>query len=242
MVWSKWDMGWPWIGLGGALVMLVLMFGTDVARSRPAVSRWWDPVWLAWLTVPMYFLHVFEEYSHDLLGRVYFIAGGVCAAQGYPPYPDCPIPTLHWPVVNITLCWVVAPLAAWLSRRNLVVGLTYYGLILFNGVLHAVTVVVQGSDAYPGVVTGVLLFIPISLWVIYVCLKSCALNAKALAVSFAGGILGHIGLFMAYVTFNATKSAPAMLAADIACMFVPLLVAGLGSKFLGSQATRPLAA
>jgi Protein of unknown function with HXXEE motif len=242
MVWSKWDLGWPWMGLGAAVVILVLMFATNEMRSRAAVSRWWDPVWLSWLAVPMYLLHVFEEYSHDVFGRVYFIAGQVCIAQGYPPYPDCPIPTLHWPLVNIALVWVAAPLAAYLSRRNIVIGLTFYGFILFNGMLHVVTALVQGSDAYPGVVTGVLLFIPISLWVIYVCLKSGVMNAKALAVSYAGGIAGHIVLALTYLVFNVTGSAPAMLMADIACVSLPFLIAGVGSKLVGSQATRPLPA
>ena len=161
MVWSKWDLGWPWMGLGAAVVFLVLMFATNLMRSRQIGSRWWDLVWLSWLTVPLYLLHVFEEYSHDVLGRVYFIADNVCHAQGYPVYPDCPIPTIHFPLVNIALVWVAAPIAAWLSRRNIVVGLTFYGLILFNGILHVVTALIVGSDAYPGMVTGSLLFVPI---------------------------------------------------------------------------------
>ena len=78
--------------------------------------------------------------------------------------------------------------------------------------------------------------------VIYVCLRSGVMNAKAVAVSYAGGIAGHIVLALTYFVFNATGSAPAMLAADIACVSVPFLVAGVGSKLLGAQATRPIAA
>ena len=221
------------MGLGAALPILVLMFATNVMRSRTDISRWWDPVWLSWLAVPIYLLHVFEEYSHDVFGRVYFIVGNVCKAQGYLPYPDCPIPTLHWPFVNIALVWVAAPIAAYLSRRNKVIGFTFYGFILFNGILHVATALVQGSDAYPGVVTGVLLFIPSSLWVIYVCLKSGVLNAKALAISYAGGIAGHIGLALTYVAFNATGSSAVMLIADVLCVSLPFLIASVGSKVFG---------
>jgi hypothetical protein len=230
------------MGLGAGIVFLVLLFGTNIMRSSTSGSRWWDPVWLAWLTVPMYLLHVFEEYAHDVFGRVYLIADDVCKGQGYPPYPDCPIPTAHFPLVNIALVWVAAPLAAWLSRRNIVIGLTFYGLILFNGVLHIVTALLQGSDAYPGVVTGVLLFIPISLWVIYVCLKSGVMNAKAVAVAFAGGIVGHILLVVAYSIFKVTGSASALYAFDIACVTLPFLIAGYGSKLLGPRAYRSVAA
>ena len=68
---SKFDLGWPWMGLGGAVVLLVLMFGTDIMRSRTSGSRWWDPLWLAWLVVPMYLLHQFGEYAlhYDVANR-----------------------------------------------------------------------------------------------------------------------------------------------------------------------------
>jgi hypothetical protein len=92
------------------------------------------------------------------------------------------------------------------------------------------------------VVTGVLLFIPISFWVIYVCLRSGVMNGKAVAVAFAGGIVGHIVLGIAYLVFNVTQSAAAMYAFDIACVSVPFLVAGFGSKLLGPQAYRSFAA
>jgi len=240
MVWSKWDLGWPWMGLGAAVVFLVLMFATNLMRSRQIGSRWSDLVWLSWLTVPLYLLHVFEEYSHDVLGRVYFIADNVCHAQGYPAYPDCPIPTIHFPLVNIALVWVAAPIAAWLSRRNIVVGLTFYGLILFNGILHVVTALIVGSDAYPGMVTGSLLFVPICVWVIYAALKSGAMSAKAIAVSLAGGIVGHIVLGLSYLVFKLTGSAAVMLTMDVACVLVPFLVAGVGSKLLGPHAVKAL--
>jgi len=136
--------------------------------------------------------------------------------------------------VNIALVWVAAPIAAWLSRRNLVIGLTFYGLILFNGVLHVVTARVVGSDAYPGMVTGSLLFIPISFWVIYVCIKS-AMSAKAVAVSFAGGIVGHIVLGLSYLIFKLTGSAAVMFAMDVGTVFVPFVIAGVGSRFVVPQ-------
>ena len=87
-------------------------------------------------------------------------------------------------------------------------------------------------------VTGVLLFIPISFWVIYVCLKSGVLNAKQVAVSYAGGIAGHILLGLTYMVFKLTGSATIMLAADIAVVCLPFLVAGMGSRFLGTGAIR----
>ena len=73
-------------------------------------------------------------------------------------------------------------------------------------------------------------------------LKSGAMSAKAIAVSFAGGIVGHIVLALSYLAFKLTGSAAVMLTMDVACVLVPFLVAGVGSQLLGPQAVRPLAA
>ena len=68
------------------------------------------------------------------------------------------------------------------------------------------------------------------------------MSAKAIAVSLAGGIVGHIVLGLSYLVFKLTGSAAVMLTMDVACVLVPFLVAGVGSKLLGPQAVRPLEA
>jgi hypothetical protein len=38
---------WPFIGVGGAIVMVAILLMTDTFRGNTRVSRWRDPVWLA---------------------------------------------------------------------------------------------------------------------------------------------------------------------------------------------------
>jgi hypothetical protein len=102
----------------GAIVLIAILLTTDTFRSNTTVSRWRDLVWLAWLAVPLYLLHQFEEYSLPTLGLDYSIQNMIAQKLGYPPYPDCPIPLAFYPVVNIALMWFGSPLAAYLSRRN----------------------------------------------------------------------------------------------------------------------------
>ena len=64
---------WPFIGVGGAIVMVAILLTTDTFRGSTTVSRWRDPVWLAWLAVPLYWVHQFEEYSLPVLGFDYSI-------------------------------------------------------------------------------------------------------------------------------------------------------------------------
>ena len=39
---------WPWMGLGAAVVVLILLFFTDWLRGDTTKSRWKDPFWLGW--------------------------------------------------------------------------------------------------------------------------------------------------------------------------------------------------
>jgi hypothetical protein len=231
MVWSRFDFGWPWFCLGGAVVLFAVMFYTNAARGERNVSRWRDPVWLAWLVVPMLMVHMFEEYGFDLLGRTYFLPDTVCRNLGYPSYPDCPIPIAHYPLVNLGIAWVSAPLAAGLARQNLVIGLSWYGLLLFNGVLHTVATLVGGLEVSGGVVTGALLFIPAFCWMVYVVLTSGVMSGKALAVSVSGGIIAHLLLAAVYALQKAgVYGATGVLVFDVVVIASPLLVGGAGSK------------
>jgi uncharacterized protein with HXXEE motif len=233
MIWSNWHLGWPWLCLGGGLVLFAVMFGTNALRGHTTGSRWWDPVWLAWLTVPMLMVHMFEEYGFDVLGRTYDLPDMLCKNLGYVPYPDCPIPIAHYPLVNLGIAWVSAPLAAWLARRNLVIGLSWYGLLIFNGTLHVGATIATGAADAGGALTGGLLFIPSFFWMIYVVLRSHAMSGKALAVSISGGIIAHVLLAAVYGGQKAgVYGATGVLVFDVVVIATPILVGWLGSKLL----------
>ena len=239
MVWSNWHLGWPWLCLGGGLVLFAVLLCTNAARSNPSVSRWWDPVWLAWLTVPMLMVHMFEEYGFDVLGRTYDLPDMLCKNLGYVPYPDCPIPIAHYPLVNLGIAWVSAPLAALLARRNLVIGLSWYGLLIFNGTLHVVTTIATGAAGAGGVLTGGLLFIPSFFWMVYVVLKSHAMPGKALALSVSGGIIAHLLLAAVYGGQKAGLfGATGVLVFDVVVIATPILVGWVGSKLVGPFAAK----
>ena len=178
---------WPFIGLGGAIVMVAILLMTDTFRGNTTVSRWRDPVWLAWLAVPLYWVHQFEEYSLPVLGFDYSIQEMICKNIGFPPYPDCPIPLAFYPVVNIALMWFGAPLAAYLCRRNVLIGLSFWGLLFANGLRahrggrrgRALTTPAYGARAF--------LFVPLSLWVIYACAIRGPYSGKVVGVAFAAG-------------------------------------------------------
>lgn len=74
-----------------------------------------------------------------------------------PPYPDCPIPPLYFVSVNVTAFWVMASIAALLSRRHPLVGFSIYSIIMINIVFHVMPLLTGGGyDA--GTLTALIVF------------------------------------------------------------------------------------
>jgi len=237
MVWSNWHLGWPWLCLDGGLALFAVMLLTNAMRSNTAVARWWDPVWLAWLAVPLLMVHMFEEYAFDILGRTYDLPDMVCKNLGYAPHPACPIPIAHYPLVNLGIAWVSAPLAAILARRNLVIGLSWYGLLVANGMLHVGATIAMGLEGGGGVLTGGLLFIPAFAWMSYAVLKSGAPSGKALALSVSGGFIAHLLLAAVYGGQKAgVYGATGVLVFDVVVIATPILFGWFASRFVGEDA------
>ena len=190
---------WPWIGLGAALVLALLLFATNKLRSTERVGRWYDPVWLAWLAVPVYLLHIFEEYgAHVTDGQfdlvLMFQKMGIDEMFGG-------LPLFFFPYINITAMWVFAPIAALCARKNPAVGLSFYGFMAVNALTHIGSTAVLGGDilANPGNVTGIFLFVPLAIWVYHVCVRGSFMDGRGLAACILGGVLGHMLLFSIYI-------------------------------------------
>jgi hypothetical protein len=58
-VWEWFEWYWSSIGLGAAIILILILFFTNVFRDQFGVSRWRDPGWLAWLMTVAYLLHNF---------------------------------------------------------------------------------------------------------------------------------------------------------------------------------------
>lgn len=189
---------WPWMGLGMAVIMLFLLFGTNLFRSGKE-SRWLDPQWLAWIAMPAYLIHQFEEYACNRADDGYVIINQVFAnTQGVLDLTNLPL--AYFPEVNIALVWIGVPLSAFLCRWNPVVGLAPYGFILVNGLMHCLGSLsgAMPIDANPGFWTGTFIFLPLLAIVVYAALKTKFMSGGALAVALVAGALAHIVLGAAY--------------------------------------------
>lgn len=186
------DFAFPWIGLVGALVLLALLFGTELLRNDPALSRWRDLVWLSWMAVVVYLLHNVEEYGVDLLGQSHAFPAALCANLGFSTLAECPVRPSFFLAVNIPLFWIVGPIAALLSRHHPLVGLALYSVIFTNGLVHVLAAILTGEPYNPGLLTAAVLFLPLSAWVAYACFGRNGLSYKAMAFLIVCGIVLHV--------------------------------------------------
>ncbi len=232
------DLNFPWIGAGAAAVVQVLLFSTNRLRSDLNQARWRDLSWLSWLAVAIYLIHNVEEYGVDLLRRFHAFPDTMCATLGQPHYPLCPIPAPFYLAVNLPLFWVVVPVAALLSRRHPILGLSIYGVIFVNALTHLGAFARAGYN--PGSLTALLLFLPISLWVAEVCFGKQGLPYGGLAFVVAEGILLHAVLIGSTMLFlRGVIGRAALIGIQIVNALLFFVFAWIAEKWRSGIFTRP---
>ncbi len=176
---------WMWVGLGAAIVLSILLFFTDYLRYDQTKSRWRDPQWLAWMGVIIYMFHNAEEYGVDFTGThlsfVHLMRGMFGDVISDWAFLGC----------NLPLIWGVGPLIAYLCRKKDRKGMSTAMAIfaLFNGVSHLGQSLLIGYN--PGLITGVVIFLPFALWVIYNIYEKKRLPWKHLGLTFFAALLYH---------------------------------------------------
>jgi hypothetical protein len=185
------DLVWPWIGLVGAAVLLVVLLATPWLRSDLSRERRQDPTWLGFLAVAAYLVHQVEEYGVALNGVPHAFPDELCGVLGQPAYPACAIPPAFYLAVNLALVWIAAPVAALLARRLPALGLVLWGVIAVNAMVHiAPAVALRRYDA--GLLTATVVFLPLALWsLLGVTAKDGPLRRSVLLPVIGAGALMH---------------------------------------------------
>lgn len=189
---------WPYAGVVAAVVLIgYLAIGK---RRQGAPPRWRDPQWVLAFLWPMYLLHQFEEHGVDALGRRYAFLGDLCRNLGYEG-GTCPADPAFIFAVNVVGCQIAFAISWFSRRRRPLVAACAWGIPIVNAVAHIGGAVVH--RAYnPGLVTSVVLFIPLSAWMLATVLRSRAIAPGDVIRIVALGIVVHVVL-MASLLFRA---------------------------------------
>ncbi len=209
---------WPWIGLGGAAVILILLFGTDFLRKDMDKSRWRDGAWLAWLSTTAYLLHNVEEYGIDLFGNLHQFPNTMVEMMNTNP------PEAFYMAINLSMFWVASPIAAKLARKHPLVATGMACEELINALSH-IAPVVGGTGYAAGALTACIIFLPVSLWTFYACFGKGKLSYKGLAANVVIAIVNHLILMLTIKLHAAgAVNTPVLVIMEIvnACLAVAL--------------------
>lgn len=190
---------WPWIGIGAAGLLLILLC-TNILRSDRTVTRWGDMVWLTWAGTFAYLVHQFEEHGIDVMDQAYAFRGFLCANVGYPDPNACPVPFSFITAVNVAAVWIVGPLSALLAARWPVIGLSFFAIPAVNLFAHAGPAVLSGHYN-PGLLTALVLFLPLCLIVFATAVSRYNLGLRAIMATLFAGVVLHLVLMTSLVAF-----------------------------------------
>lgn len=186
---------WPYFGLALAATLLAIAW-----RAPVTGPRWHDPVFVLRLLWPMYLVHQFEEHGVDLLGRPYAFLGELCATLGRPALADCPADPAFIFSVNVVACWVAFAMPLVWARRRPLLAAFGWSIPLVNGATHIASSLVRGGYN-PGVLTSVVLFLPLCAWMVKVLRARGILHTAQLPFLVAAGVAVHavlIGSLLAH--------------------------------------------
>ncbi len=182
-------------------MLLVLLLATDIFRSDLAVSRWRDPVWLAWLAPAAYMLHQTEEYGIDLLGQTFAFPNQVCTTFGQLPYPDCNVPPSVFVAINIPVIWITGLIGGLLFRRHPLFGLAIYGVAFVNSLSHIGMFAATGAYN-PGLLTAFLILLPVSIWAGYAMARDSRIGKAGIGGHLAVGVVVNGLLLLCLAAFS----------------------------------------
>ena len=145
-------------------------------------------------------MHQFEEHGIDVNGAEYAFREFLCAFFGFVDLKSCPLPPSVITAVNVSAVWLLGPAAALLGRRWPLVALSFFSIPSVNFVAHVASAVADGVYN-PGVLTAIVLFLPLSLWAFYVAMARYHLGWRAVIATILAGIVLHGVLIASLLAF-----------------------------------------
>lgn len=163
-----------WVYGGTLAAFLLLAFAPFACAGRPPAF------WLAYLGLPAYMLHQYEEHDDDRFRRfVNALMGGEALSRV----------EVFW--INILGVWVVLGAAVWLTALAPGWALLAGWMLVVNGLAH----LGQGlamRRGNPGLVTALLLLLPLGLATLLAAWPAASPAARLLAPAAAVAVHGAI--------------------------------------------------
>ncbi|MEM9373826.1 MAG: HXXEE domain-containing protein [Planctomycetota bacterium] len=231
-----------WMKVGLFLSPLVVFFAVInlgvMVEGRGIRARGMSAAMLA-----AYLVHQSEEHWVDLLGRSYplyeLFNSRIAASFGDEHYGAFSEYAIFF--VNTSLVWLVGLLAIWLAPARALPVAAMAGVVLVNGLAHGVQAVLARSYN-PGLLTGLLIFVPLGAIVFRSLRRTGRLSAAGVLVGVTWGVIAHALLFAGVLAANVFEIIPAFVyyAALVVWAILPSAWPGAGVSVRGGvPASRP---
>ena len=215
---------WMKIGTFAAPMLVFMAFTTRAAGAGPMLA---DVKLIATAMAAAYMMHQFEEHWVDLYGRLYPLQAHLnqlMATLFGPDSAEAMTPEALF-FINTSVVWLIAFLAIWCAPRHVFPAVAMAGVLLVNGTGHTVIAVVSGAYN-PGLVTSLVLFLPLSLVFYRHGLRSGIVRPIVIAGAIGWAVLAHVILFGGLLAANVHGIIPVSVyyAMLIAWAIVPIFV------------------
>ncbi|MEO0509260.1 MAG: HXXEE domain-containing protein [Verrucomicrobiota bacterium] len=149
-----------------------------------------------------YIVHQFEEHWVDLFGNHYafrpYLNSLLTERFGFENETGGPLSDAGVFVINTSLVWLVAALAIWRAPGHAFPALCLASIVVVNAVSHlGAAILTLGYN--PGLLTTVLLFIPLGLSAYIWSLRSGSCKPREVAASLIWGLLGHVVMIVGMI-------------------------------------------
>jgi hypothetical protein len=168
---------WMYAGLVAAVFLLAVLPVVSAGLNRPLIA--------VYLLLPVYMLHQVEEHHDDRFRKfVNEVMGGGREVLSTPAVV----------VINIGGVWLISLIVLYLARFVSVgLGLIAVYLTLVNAVVHVLGAVAL-RRYNPGLVTAILLFLPVGIWALIVVSSAPGVTAIDQVIGLAVAVLIHMAI------------------------------------------------
>ncbi|MEM9783974.1 MAG: HXXEE domain-containing protein [Pseudomonadota bacterium] len=191
---------WMKIGTYAAPLLLFVAF---TARDPADPPRLDDVRLVAVVMAAAYMAHQYEEHWIDLLGRVYplrQVLNDMLSAAYGPEAASAMTPEALF-IINTSIVWLIALLAVLRAEAQVFPALAMAGIMAVNGTGHIVAALVSLSYN-PGLLTGILLFLPLSLAFYATLLRRGMATFAMVAAAIGWAVAAHVLLFAGALAAN----------------------------------------
>ncbi|MEL6628156.1 MAG: HXXEE domain-containing protein [Bacteroidota bacterium] len=202
-----------WMKIGTYAVPFLLIGAFAFRPDGEIKGLWKDARFLGVLMLIAYIIHQYEEHWIDLFGNTYafytFNNNFILGMLGAPEGTIGPLTRASILIINTSLVWLVGMLAIVRSPRHLFPLSAMAHIIIINGVVHILASVVNVTYN-PGLLTSLVIFIPIYLLFLRFMRQQYAGARKLILWGLVWSLLAHVIMVAGLLQANWFHNIPEM--------------------------------